>query len=270
MNDFLYATAWKMKPPEPYSSFHLIFFTVGLILSVALAWRLRKTTEKQNRAVLLTIGLILLISEIYKQLFYTFVLGGGEYQWWIFPFQLCSIPMYLCLIIPFLREGKLRDAMYDFMLAFNLMGGFISFFEPSGLIHDYWTLTLHAFTWHMILVFIGFYIGFSGRAGRRMADFKRAAFMFLCLCVIAFAINLIFFDISGGTIKMFYVGPAISPIAVFKSIATEYGWYVNTPIYIACLTFAAFVFYAPFAYFHSRAKNNLPRGKKQLLKTAVR
>ena len=46
----------------------------------------------------------------------------------------------------------------------------------------------------------------------------------------AFIINLIFWIPSDGDIKMFYVGPAISPLAVFEQIATTCGWYVNTPI----------------------------------------
>ena len=33
---------------------------------------------------------------------------------------------------------------------------------------------------------------------------------------------------------------------VFKDIAEKYGWYVNTPIYMALMTLGAFIFYAPF------------------------
>lgn len=247
LTNILIRTAWTMVPPQPYGAFHLIFFLVGLLVVTAAAWQLRNANEKQNKIILWTFGGILLVFEIYKQLFYTYVIGGGAYQWWIFPFQLCSVPMYLCIIAPFLKDGKLKNSLYDFMLAFNMMGGFVAFLEPSGLIHEYWTLTIHAFTWHLMILFIGLYLGFSKRAGRRLSDYKKAVYIFIVLCVIAFAINLIFWKAASGDINMFYVGPRISPIIVFKSIATQYGWYVNTPLYMCALCLGAFIFYLPFA-----------------------
>ncbi len=240
-------TAWQMVPPKPYGAFHLIFFLGGIVIVTAAAWLLRNTNERQNKIVLWTVGGLLVAFEVYKQFFYTYVIGGGAYQWWIFPFQLCSVPMYLCIIVPFLKEREVKHSMYEFMLAFNMMGGFIAFLEPSGLVHEYWTLTIHAFVWHLMLVFVGLYLGFSKRAGRRISDYKKAVSVFLILCALAFAINLVFWQASSGTIKMFYIGPAISPILVFKSIATKYGWYVNTPIYVFALCLGAFIFYLPFA-----------------------
>ncbi len=249
-----------MVKPASYGPFHLTFFFVGLALSVLFAFLLRKATDRQNKIILGSVGGFLLLTEIYKQLFYFYVIGNGHYQWWIFPFQLCSVPMYFCLIAPFLKSGRLQKCMYNFMLAFNLMGGFIAFLEPSGLVHEYWTLTLHAFIWHMTLVFVGLYIGFSGRAGLKIRDYRYAVISFAALCGIAFAINLIFWNMPAATndphghINMFYVGPANSPLIVFKNICKTAGWYVNAPIYIACLCAAAFIFFLPFALWH-RSKN---------------
>ncbi len=250
--EWLRLSAWPMEKPRAYGAFHLGFFFGGLAVCALLCYLLRRTNEKQNKAVLLTVGLFLFVSELYKQLFYTYVIGNGSYQWWIFPFQLCSVPMYLCLIAAFLPDGRLRRAFYNFMLAFNLMGGFIAFLEPSGLVHEYWTLTLHAFFWHMSLVFVGLYLGVSGRAGLRFRDYGTAALTFVGLCVVAFIINLALARVSNGSVNMFYVGPAISPIIVFKDIAARWGWYVNTPLYMLCLCTAAFAFYAPFVLIHRR------------------
>ncbi len=247
LNRLLGMTAWRMVKPAAYGPFHLGFFLGGLAVSVLLARALRGVGERGFRAVMRFCGFFLLGTELYKQLFYTFRLGGGQYPWWIFPFQLCSIPMYLCLLCGFLKPCRARDAMCDFMLAFNLMGGFLAFLEPSGLVHEYWTLTLHAFLWHMMLIFIGLWLGFSGRAARRPEDFRRTVLVFLCLNAIAFGLNLALFPASNGEINMFFVGPRISSIAVFHDIAARYGWYVNTPLYILCQILAAAAFYFPFA-----------------------
>ena len=186
------ATAWPMERPASYGPFHLIFTFVGLALCILAAYLLRKTDERGNRIVLWSVGGFLAITELYKQLFYYFYIGDHSYQWWIFPFQLCSVPMYLCLIAPFLKKGKVQSAMYHFMTTFNLLGGAIAFAEPSGLTHEYWTLTLHAFVWHMLLVFIGFYLIASGRGAKTMKDYGSSVVVFLCLAVVAFVINLIF------------------------------------------------------------------------------
>lgn len=251
MVEFLKWTAWTMEKPPAYGVFHLSFFFAGLALSLLAAYLLRRTNEKQNRIVLLTCGIFLVLSELYKQLFYTYVIGGGAYQWWIFPFQLCSVPMYLCLLAPFCR-GKVQQYMYSFLLCFNLMGGFIAFLEPSGLTHEYWTLTLHAFIWHMTLVFVGLYLGLSRRAGRTLGEYKGAVIMYVSFSAIAFGINLATRKVSNGDVNMFFVGPSNSSLIVFKDICERFGWYVNLPIYIFAICAAAFIFILPF-YFWNRS-----------------
>ena len=166
MKDFFMATAWTMETPKPYGLFHLLFTFIGLAVVIVVAFLLRKLNDKQNRIFLLCIGLFLLITEVYKQLFYYYVIGNNSYQWWIFPFQLCSVPMYLCIICACCKSEKFNSWLYEFMFAFNFFGGIITFIEPSGINHPYVTLTLHAYIWHLLLIFIGFYLYFSKRACR--------------------------------------------------------------------------------------------------------
>ena len=244
-----------MAKPKAYGAFHLTFMLVGFLLCVLLAFVLRKTTNKVNDCILFSCGLFLALTEVYKQLFYYYCMGDGVgYEWWIFPFQLCSLPMYLCLIVPFIKKNRIKRAMYTFLATYNLLGGFISFFEPSGLVHEHLTLTLHAFIWHMMLVFLGFYLIASGRSGRKLRDFCDSAIVFVSACAVAFIINLSLRDVSGATVNMFYVGPSISPIIVFKTVAQTLGWYINTPFYMFALTLGAFIFFLPAYIFERRAK----------------
>ena len=161
MINFLKWSAWEMIPPKAYETFHLSFLIGGILTCILLGFLCRNLSQKKLDIILFIVGLILVISEVYKQLFYTYIIGDGQYQWWIFPFQLCSVPMYLCLVIPFIKEGKIKKSFYLFLSTYNLLGGFVSMFEPSGLSHSYWTLTLHAYIWHLLLVFIGFLIIFN-------------------------------------------------------------------------------------------------------------
>lgn len=253
LENFINWTAWGMEKPPAYGAFHLTFTFVGLAICILAAYLLRNVSEKGNRIVLISVSSFLIITEIYKQLFYYFYIGEGSYQWWIFPFQLCSVPMYLCLIAPLLKKGRVQSGMYGFMTTFNLLGGLMAFIEPSGIVHEYWTLTIHAFLWHMTLVFVGFYLIASGRFAKTKKDYFYAVATFVGLCAIAFFINLIFWNAAEGDINMFYVGPRTSPLVIFKDIANKFGWYVCTLLYIPVVSFGAFLIYLP-AHFYAKKK----------------
>ncbi|MBQ4108145.1 MAG: YwaF family protein [Clostridia bacterium] len=241
MYELMQLTAWGMEKPKAYGAFHLTFMIVGLFLCVLFAFLLRRASDRTNKIILFSCGAFLAVCEVYKQLFYTFYIGEGSYQWWIFPFQLCSVPMYLCLIVPFIKSKRVSEWIYTFLATYNLLGGFIALFEPSGLSHEYVTLTLHAFIWHILLVFIGFYIIASGRAGKKISDFVMAFAILLFLSSVAEWINT---DLRMYDIKMFYISPYHStPLAVFKSIEAKTNWLVNMVLYIFAMTAGAFVFF---------------------------
>ena len=61
--------------------------------------------------VLFFIGIFLLTSEILKQLLLTFVVNNGHYNLWYFPFQLCSLPMYLLVLYPFFHTEPARNTI---------------------------------------------------------------------------------------------------------------------------------------------------------------
>ena len=241
LDRLMHATAWAMEKPAAYGPFHLLYTFVGLIVSVFLAWKLRKLGDRGNRILLTVCGVFLAVCEVYKQLFYFYYMDDHVYSWWIFPFQLCSVPMYLCLIAPWLKQGKLQKAMYNFMMLYNLLGGAMAFIEPSGIVHGYWTLTLHAFTWHMSLIFIGLYLFASRRGGLQKEDFALSTKLFGGLCLLAFGLNLALRRVSGGAVNNFYIGPSRSPLIIIKQISEKFGWYVGTVLYIPAVILGAFL-----------------------------
>ncbi len=265
IESFIELTAWEMTPPQAYGPFHLIFTFVGLAVSVFLAYKLRNLSERGHRLLMFFVGLTLLILEVYKQLFHYYHIKDHEYNFGIFPFHLCSVPMYLCLIIPFLKKGKLQTGIYGFMTTFNLLGGIMAFIEPSGITLDHWTLTLHAFIWHMSLIFLGFYLIASGRFAKTSKDYWAAAITFVVLCVVAFVINLSLWEVSDGCINMFFVGPRNSSLAVFKQISEAAGWYVSTLLYIPAVCIGAYVIYLP-AHLYAKKKGMLSLSNNQSAK----
>jgi len=155
---FFESISWPMEPPPAYGAFHILFTLIGFAVCGFSAWKLRNVSDKTACHILFACGLVLTLSEVFKQFFCYYVIADGTYHWGEFPFQLCSIPMYLCLIVPWLKLGKLRRALYSFMVLYNLLGGAIAFTEPSGLLHGHLFLTAHSCVWHMLLVFVGLFL----------------------------------------------------------------------------------------------------------------
>ena len=132
-------TAWPMEMQAPGSAFHLLLSLAGIACAVSAAMFLagRKNLRPEN--VLFSCGLLLAFFELYKQGFLYFVVNGRCYNWWYFPFQLCSIPMYLCLAYPFVARphtssgkhgvfntrgsGAAAPILATFLQDFGLLGG---------------------------------------------------------------------------------------------------------------------------------------------------
>ena len=131
-----------------------------------------------------------------EEVFYTaaiflyYVVNQEKYDWWYFPFQLCSLPMYFCLLLPLVKNRKLQLIILTFMQDFNLLGGIMALAEPSGLLHPYWFLTMHGLLWHILLIFIGLFIGFSHESDSSFTGYIRTLPLFLLCCGIATLINV--------------------------------------------------------------------------------
>lgn len=112
LQSILRMTAWPMTPPVPYSAFHILLtlFGAGLAFSFARVFgkkiRSMASPEPYFRHILFSCGVFLALMELYKQAFLYAIEFHGHFDWWYFPFQLCSVPMYICLAAPLLHSEK--------------------------------------------------------------------------------------------------------------------------------------------------------------------
>ena len=79
MKKFLEFTAIKIIPPRSYGLFHLSFFVLSILLSFLIANKLRNVSDRKNKKILFFIGIFLLVIEVYKELFYYFIVNNGIY-----------------------------------------------------------------------------------------------------------------------------------------------------------------------------------------------
>ncbi len=204
-------------------------------------------------------GIIMACSEIWKQLTLTFVIGGGSYNWWYFPFQLCSIPMYVLLSYPWIRGRNARPAALSFLMCYCLLSGIAVFADTTGLHYPLTVLTLHSYLWHILLIILGIAAGFTYirtlRSNEKKALFSRAlaaafplrpfiysTFLYLACCLTAEFFNL-WLD-KFGTINMFYINPDYQmQQVIFRDLLPYLGNTGVILLYIASTIFGALIFF---------------------------
>lgn len=188
--------------------------------------------KKADRFFLL-LSCFLLTSEILKQLTLTFVLNSGEYDWWYFPFQLCSLPLYLLPIYLCKKSVHLRRVLLAFFMTYNLLGGIAVFFDTSGMHYPLAILTVHSYLWHILLILLGIYAGIlllhEVRPTWRL--FFESTLLYGLSCCIAECLNMILSPL--GELNMFYISPCFRMNqAFFCKIADHFGNLVGIISYI--------------------------------------
>ncbi len=167
-------------------------------------------------------GFLMFLSEILKQLTLTYIVNHGTYNWWYFPFQLCSIPMYVCLLLPVVPSPRIQGVLLTFLMDFGLLSGIFTFFDTTGMYYSLPLLTFHSFAWHILLIILGIVAGLTGKADYSGKGFAGSAAFFLACCLLATGFNLVFYPF--GRINMFYISPRcrMNQI-VFRDICKIFG-----------------------------------------------
>lgn len=210
---------FTMNPPQPNGVFHAVM-AAGAVCAVLIGWRLRNLSEAQKQKLLWRMGWVLLLAELAKQLFRFLIVDQGVYNWWYFPFQLCSVPMYLCLLLPMVKKG--RRTIITFLADFALLGGAAVYLDPSDMLSPYVFLTLFSFLWHDLLIVIAIVCGTSESMQDNAAGAVKMLGLFGALCGIAEILNLVLSRY--GELSMFYLSPKMANTQlVFRDIAQIWG-----------------------------------------------
>ncbi|MBY0758226.1 YwaF family protein [Sellimonas caecigallum] len=184
--------------------------------------------------LLTAVGIFMALSELWKQYVLTFCVNGGTYDWWYFPFQLCSIPMYLLILLPFFRRSHIQRVFYTFLMDFSLLGGIFVFLDTTGMHYPLPALTIHSYLWHIALIVIGLVCGLSGIADYTWRGFRMSALLFGILCLLAEILNLSIGRIAD--INMFYISPYYEMSqAVISDMTRRFGNPVRIVFYLLAI-----------------------------------
>lgn len=197
------------EKPTKFGALHLSFLALSAALAVTAAILGRRTSrEALDRGVFL-FGMLFLLLEAYKQAYYHVILGEGVYQISVLPLQLCSYVLYLSLLLPIQREGRVKDTLYCFTALFETAGGAVVIVYP--LFYRELALSVHTLLWHTAMIAVGVWILAARGYGRRYLSEVFSSFLvFLALFLTGLTLNVLLPpDATGGTkpLNLFYLSP---------------------------------------------------------------
>ncbi len=202
-----------VEKPSAFGTFHVISLTVVLLLFILMiCFRKRLPTgESALRASLVIFGVGLLLLEVGKQLVYSYdPVSGWAYNWEKFPFQFCSIPIYVALLAMFLKAGKVRAALVAFLATYSpLAGASVLFYPSSSVFSEIIFLDVHTMVWHGAMLLYGLYLWLSGAVLPVWKTAGRAALVYAPLNFMALALNEAWYalgDVEQYAFNMFYTG----------------------------------------------------------------
>lgn len=239
----------QMPRPEPYGWYHLMWLGLMIGATVFLCRRYGKADDKTIRRIVFGTAVIVAFFEVYKQINYTFEVVDGkiktDYQWYAFPFQFCSMPMYVGLLTGIFKKGKIHNALYAFLSTYAIFAGVCVMLYPGDVFTNTIGVNIETMVCHASMLPIGVLLMYSRKTSVKHSIIIKALYVFAA----ALALAVVFNEIghyaglnNGDTFNMFYVSRHCDPhLPVYKDVQAVVPYPFCLIIYILGFTVAAYI-----------------------------
>lgn len=249
----LYFLQGEMEEPVAFGWFHLMWLFFVLVFIIILYKKKKSNSEKQLKLVLGIYGITAFVLELLKQLIWSFNYDSvtnivtWDYEWYSFPFQLCTTPIFISLICLFLKKGKVRDSLLSYMAFVTILGSISAILLPDSCLVSDILVNIHTMWLHLGSFVVSVYLIMNGVVKLNKKSFLSAIYVFLGFVLLAFFMNIIVYNsgiLNGETFDMFYISPYfISSLPVFDVIQESVPYIVFLLIYIVALSIGAGVIF---------------------------
>lgn len=246
--EFLRILDFEMEKPEPYGWFHLMFFALSIIAAIILCLTHKKEDVDRPRKVVLITAITVIVLEIYKLVNYSFSYENGitfDFEWYAFPWQFCSTPMYVGLLAGLTKKGKVHNALSAYLATYALFAGASVMFYPTTVFISTMGINIQTMICHGSMITIGIYLLYSGYVKIEHKTILKALPVFAVAVLIAVILNeTAYFTglLETDTFNMFFVSRHCEPSLPVYSIVqgiVPYPWCLI--IYIIGFTLAAYI-----------------------------
>jgi len=237
----------EMQRPTLFGWFHLLSLALTVALTVFLCLRYKNRSEK-IRFMVLAVAVIVLLLEVYKQINYTFSYEDGitaNYQWYAFPFQFCSTPMYIGLLAGLTKKGKIHEAACAYLATYAVFAGLCVMIYPGDVFIKTIGINIQTMICHGTMISVGVCLLATGYVKLEHKTILRAIPIFAACIAVAMIMNetAVATGIIGDeTFNMFYISPHFEgtlPVYSLVQQVVPYPWCLV--IYIAAFSVAAYL-----------------------------
>ena len=185
--------ASECERPQPYGRVHLIAVLAMIFCTFLIVLCFCNASERVFRGVLFAAWVLMLLFEIYKEIVIGLTFDGKDLQWnyvWrSFPFQFCSIPLYLLPFAAFLPNGRMRDGVLTFLAAYAMLGGLCVYVYPTKVFFTVIGVNIQTMVHHGLQIALGCLIFAHKRRKLRFSSYLIATGYYLIAVAIAFGLN---------------------------------------------------------------------------------
>ena len=239
----------KMQVPQPYSPFHIFFIIASIRAGFVISDHCARRGSSAVRRVLFWSSLLIIVLEIYKQINFTFRVEGGrivtDYQWYAFPFQFCSTPMYIGLIAAVTKNEGLHRRLCAYLASYSLFAGISVMAYPVAVFTDTVGINIQTMVWHGGMIVMGIVLLRTGYVRPSLRTVLDAFPVFLTLVTAAAVMNELAHRaglLATETFNMFFISPYCAPsLPVYSMIQPLVPYPVSVLIYVAGFTAAAMI-----------------------------
>ena len=230
--------------PQLYGTIHITMLVLIIIAGyLGYRWCISKSTH-QLLVKMHIIGALMLLMEIGKQWFCLTYITQRQLSLWYFPWQLCSIAMYLGFLMIFVDEAK-QKTFVIFLATFSLVGAIGALVYPEDMLRPQILLTLHGFIYHGLMIILSV-IAIVLMHRQQRTSFLPAIVLFGGCVAIAEVINVLG-HVVWPTLEqpnMFYISPyMVINRPFFQTIRTHFGSVVETVTYLCAIILVSWIIY---------------------------
>lgn len=240
---------WQMETPQLFGWFHLLWLAISIAFGVGLCiWHRKGGDDRRVRRVVFGVAITVIILEIYKMINYSFSYENGivfDFQWYAFPWQFCSTPMYVGLLAGIIRKGKVHDALCAYLATFAVFAGAAVMVYPGDVFVGTIGINIQTMICHGSMISVGIYLLYTGYVKLEHKTILKALPVFACTLLIAVILNEIAYYsglLETETFNMFFVSRHLdSTLPVYSLVHNAVPFPFNLLIYIAGFTAAAYL-----------------------------
>ena len=247
LNNILIFLDSDMTEPTMYGWFHIMFLILLVLSILIVKFKYNKLENNKIKKILLICSLVCITLEVYKQINFSFNYDSlhtwWSYQWYAFPFQFCSTPMYVALIAALTKNSKIEKAFYTFLATYGVIAGISVMLYPSTVFVDTIGINIQTMIHHSMMVFMGTFLIINNKIGYNFKSLLNGTIVFVICVLIALIMDIstYYLNIDGG-LAMFFISPFHeSSLPIFNIIYSKVNYILFLIIYILAFSFGAYL-----------------------------